>query len=231
MSSKHQIETACNRNKLIKVDLSDSNNNSLDDRNIFYQKSHVNLESRLKAFSNVNQNGCTIWLTGLSCSGKTTIAFALEEYLIKHKYISTYSLDGDNIRHGLNSNLGFSEADRTENIRRIGEVAKLFADAGNICIASFISPFAADRRRVREIHEKANLKFIEVFVNTPLSECEKRDIKGLYKKARAGQLSNFTGIDSPYENPTNPEIAIDTIRHNIQDCVEHIVHYLKNNVN
>lgn len=132
--------------------------------------------------------GATIWFTGLSCSGKTTLSFALEEYLTRKRHCVAYPLDGDNIRHGLNSNLGFSRDERSENIRRIGEVSKLFADAGIICLSSFISPFAVDRQRVREIHKKSDLHFVEIYVKAPLEVCEQRDVKGLYKKARSGLI-------------------------------------------
>ena len=153
MSTKHKLDQDVDdgphhlKSKLIKLDTNgnDKNNNDVSsisvERNILYQKSNVTYEERLKGFANASQNGCTIWLTGLSCSGKTTISFALEEYLVKSKSIATFCLDGDNIRHGLNSNLGFSESDRSENIRRIGEVSKLFTEAGVVCITSFISPF------------------------------------------------------------------------------------------
>jgi len=148
----------------------------------------------VSTFSTKYQSGCTIWFTGLSCSGKTTISFALEEYLVKTKKITAYCLDGDNIRHGLNSNLGFSPNDRSENIRRIGEVSKLFADCGVVCLSAFISPYLSDRQKVREIHEKAGIKFIEVYVNTPLEVCEQRDVKGLYKKARLGEIKGFFSL-------------------------------------
>lgn len=167
---------------------SDSNNNDRVATNITFQKSNVTRIDRLDAFKNPNQTGCTIWFTGLSCSGKTTLSFALEQYLVKQNQIATYCLDGDNIRHGLNSNLGFSAHDRSENIRRIGEVSKLFAESGVVCLTSFISPFKADRQKVRDVHEKSSLNFVEVYVKAPLDICEHRDVKGLYKKARAGQI-------------------------------------------
>ena len=151
-----------------------------------------------------------LWFTGLSGSGKSTIANLVEKRLLaegKH----TYLLDGDNVRHGLNRDLGFSDADRVENIRRVAEVAKLMVDAGLIVIVSFISPFRDERRMARELF--ADGEFIEVFVDTPLEECERRDVKGLYAKARAGQIPNFTGIDSPYERPEHAEIVLDTTRH------------------
>ena len=151
--------------------------------------------------------GATLWFTGLSASGKSTIACALEQVLVQ-KGIGAYRLDGDNIRHGLNKNLGFSAADRAENIRRIGEVARLFADAGQIALTAFISPYRADRDAARATHAADGLEFIEVFVNTPIDVCEVRDPKGLYKKARAGELKGFTGIDDPYEAPEKPELIL-----------------------
>ena len=170
-----------------------------------------------------NQKACVIWLTGLSGSGKSTIANELEYKLNKMNY-HTYLLDGDNIRSGLNSDLGFNKTDRKENIRRISEVAKLFVDAGIITITAFISPFIEDRKRVREIIGE---DFIEVFVDTPLEECIKRDPKGLYKKALRGEIKNFTGIDSPYEKPINPDIHIDTTKNDIISSVNLIINYLK----
>ena len=144
----------------------------------------------------LNQKGATIWFTGLSGSGKSTVAYTVEHALVERKHLA-YVLDGDNIRHGLNKNLGFSPDDRTENIRRIGEVAKLFVDASVLTLTAFISPYHADRDQVREIHEKAGVPFIEVYVEAPLEVCEKRDTKGLYKKARAGEIEEFTGISAP----------------------------------
>src|SRR5437588_11785465 len=173
--------------------------------NITWHEGHVTPQERAGL---LKQKGCTIWFTGLSGSGKSTLAFTLEHALVQAGRLA-YVLDGDNIRHGLNKNLGFSAADREENIRRIGEVAKLFADAGFITMTSFISPYRKDRDGVRELHQKEGLPFIEVFVNTPIATCETRDPKGLYKKARAGQLKNFTGIDDPYEAPLKPELSID----------------------
>jgi len=169
-----------------------------------------------------NQKACVIWLTGLSGSGKSTIANELEYRLNKIKY-HTYLLDGDNIRSGLNSDLGFSEKDREENIRRISEVAKLFLDAGIITITAFISPFKKDREKAREIIGE---DFIEVFVDTPLEECIKRDPKGLYKKALDGEIKEFTGINSPYEEPTNPDIYINTTKNDISSSVDLIIKYL-----
>ncbi|KAI4550998.1 hypothetical protein MJT46_018505 [Ovis ammon polii x Ovis aries] len=163
---------------------------------------------------------------GLSGAGKTTISFALEEYLVSHS-IPCYSLDGDNIRHGLNKNLGFSPWDREENIRRIAEVAKLFADAGLVCITSFISPFAKDRENARKIHESAGLPFFEIFVDAPLNICERRDVKGLYKRARAGEIKGFTGIDSDYEKPETPELVLKTNLSSVSDCMQQVVELLQ----
>src|SRR5437870_2043230 len=179
--------------------------------NITWHEGHVTREER---FGMLRQKGATLWFTGLSGSGKSTLAFTLEHALIQQGNLA-YVLDGDNIRHGLNKNLGFSAADREENIRRIGEVAKLFADAGVITLTSFISPYRKDRDLVRAIHADARpaLPFIEVYLNTPIETCEKRDPKGLYKKARAavaeGKGMGFTGIDDPYEAPLKPELTID----------------------
>lgn len=170
--------------------------------------------------------GCTIWFTGLSGAGKTTVSFGVEEYLCLHG-IPAYALDGDNIRHGLNKNLGFSSQDREENIRRVAEVAKLFADSGVVCLTSFISPYAKDRTMAREIHEQSGLLFIECFVDTPLEVCEKRDVKGLYRKARAGQIKGFTGIDMPYEAPDTPDLLIKAGKDTIKDCVQQVVELLR----
>ena len=162
--------------------------------------------------------GLTVWLTGLSGSGKSTIAVAVEAALLargRHAYL----LDGDNLRHGLNGNLGFSAEDRAENVRRVGEVAKLLADAGTVALVSLVSPYAADRDRVRAAHADAGLRFVEVFVDTPLEECERRDPKGLYAKARAGELKGMTGIDDPYEAPSEPELVL----HPAQQTVERSV--------
>ncbi len=174
--------------------------------NITWHHGHVDRTGREKL---LKQRGATIWFTGLPSSGKSTIAFTLEHALIERGHLA-YVLDGDNIRHGLNKNLGFSPEDRNENIRRIGEVAKLFADAGVLACTSFISPYRADRDQARQIHEAAGLPFVEVFVKTPVELCEQRDPKGLYKKARAGQLKEFTGVSAPYEEPLKPELVIDT---------------------
>ncbi|HET8711495.1 MAG TPA: adenylyl-sulfate kinase [Spongiibacteraceae bacterium] len=157
----------------------------------------------------LGHKGATIWFTGLSGSGKSTVAVALEKVLNERGMLA-YRLDGDNVRLGINKNLGFSAEDRAENIRRIGEIAKLFVDSGVIVLSSFVSPYRTDRDLVRKLHDDGGMDFIEVFVDVPLEEAEKRDPKGLYKKARAGQIPNFTGISDPYEAPTNPEIVLKT---------------------
>src|SRR5437764_2150562 len=171
----------------------------------------------------LGQKGVTVWMTGLSASGKSTIACILEQMLL-HKKKHAYRLDGDNIRHGLNKNLGFSAEDRAENIRRIGEVAKLFTDAGVIAITSFISPYKKDRDAVRAGMQPG--EFIEVFIKVSLEAAEKRDPKGLYKKARAGQLKGFTGIDDPYEAPEAPEITIDTETTPPEEAARRLLSYL-----
>lgn len=171
------------------------------------------------------QNGLTIWFTGLSASGKSTIATALEQSLLQQN-VNAYRLDGDNIRFGLNKNLGFSAPDREENIRRIGEVSKLFADSTCVAITSFISPYKNDRDNARKLHEEAGLPFIEVFVDVPVEVAEQRDPKGLYKKARAGEIPSFTGISAPYERPENPEITI-THTQSVEEGVESVLSYLK----
>jgi len=165
-----------------------------------------------------------LWFTGLSGSGKSTVANAVE-LMLHQQQIQTYLLDGDNVRHGLNGDLGFSDADRVENIRRVGEVAKLFVDAGNLVLSAFISPFVTDREMVRNALSQD--QFIEVFVDTPLSVCESRDPKGLYKKARAGEIKNFTGIDSAYESPVMPEVHIETANKSVEDCAQQVVDYLQ----
>ena len=170
--------------------------------------------------------GCTIWFTGLSGAGKTTISFALEEYLVS-RGIPAYGLDGDNIRTGLNKNLGFAPEDREENIRRVAEVGKLFADSGVVALCSFVSPFKKDRDLARELHKQSGLPFYEIHVATSLEECEKRDVKGLYKKARAGIIKGFTGIDQPYEKPDNPELVINTEARPVHDCVQQIIETLQ----
>jgi adenylylsulfate kinase len=195
--------------------------------NITWHEGHVTRDARQAL---LKQKGCTLWFTGLSGSGKSTIAFTLEHALVQQGKLA-YVLDGDNIRHGLNKNLGFAAADREENIRRIGEVAKLFADAGVITLASFISPYRRDRDAVRKLHDDGTLPFIEVFVNTPIATCESRDPKGLYKKARAAVVSGkgmgFTGIDDPYEEPANPDVTLDTANVSPQQAAVQLLEYLK----
>ncbi|KXN90908.1 Adenylyl-sulfate kinase [Leucoagaricus sp. SymC.cos] len=174
----------------------------------------------------LGQKGATIWLTGLSASGKSTIACALEQHLLHMRKFS-YRLDGDNIRFGLSKDLGFDEQSRNENIRRIGEVSKLFSDASAITITAFISPYRKDRQVVRELHEAASIPFIEIFVDAPLNVVEDRDPKGLYKKARAGVIKDFTGISAPYEEPEKPEIHIKTNETSVEDAVRIIFEYLQ----
>jgi len=171
----------------------------------------------------LNQRGLTLWLTGLPAAGKSTIACLVEQALIERGKLA-YRLDGDNVRYGLNKNLGFSADDRTENIRRIGEVAKLFTDAGIIVIASFVSPYRRDRDAVRQLIGE---DFVEVYVKASVETAMRRDPKGLYQKAKAGQIKGFTGVDDPYEEPTRPEIIIDTEATSAEDSVKQIVDYLE----
>ena len=191
--------------------------------NITWHEGHVTAAERQQL---LKQQGATLWFTGLSGSGKSTIAFTLEHALVQQGRLA-YVLDGDNIRHGLNKNLGFSAADREENIRRIGEVAKLFADCGVITMTSFISPYRKDRDTVRALHDAGQMPFVEIHVNTPIDTCEQRDPKGLYKKARAGQLKGFTGIDDPYEAPTKPELTIDATNMSPQQATVLLLEYLQ----
>lgn len=170
------------------------------------------------------QTPVLLWFTGLSGSGKSTIANAVERKLFelgKHSYL----LDGDNVRHGLNKDLGFSDADRVENIRRIGEVAKLFVDSGSIVLTAFISPFRADRAQAKDMLSSG--QFLEVYIDTPLEVCEQRDPKGLYKKARLGEIKNFTGIDSTYESPLQPDIHVETAHYTVEECAQRIIEQLK----
>ena len=180
---------------------------------------HDGAVTRDERRANMGQQGASLWFTGLSGSGKSTVAVALEQVLLQRGF-HAYRLDGDNIRFGLNKNLGFSAEDRAENIRRISEVAKLFADSGAVTLTSFISPYRADRARVRQLHEDAGLAFVEVFVDTPIEVCESRDPKGLYKKARAGEIKGFTGIDDPYQAPESPEVTLPTAELTIEQSVE-----------
>ncbi|KAJ7188371.1 adenylylsulfate kinase [Mycena filopes] len=193
--------------------------------NITFHPGSVDSEERIAL---TGQRGVTIWLTGLSASGKSTIACALEQHLL-HLHRFVYRLDGDNIRFGLNKDLGFDEKSRNENIRRISEVSKLFTDSSCITITAFISPYRADRDLARELHQKASLPFLEVFVDAPLSVLEERDPKGLYKKARAGEIKDFTGISAPYEAPDSPEIHIKTDETDVEGSVRIITEYLAKN--
>ena len=174
----------------------------------------------------LGHKGATLWFTGLSGSGKSTVAVELEG-MLNQMGVLAYRLDGDNVRMGINKNLGFSAEDRTENIRRIGEVAKLFVDAGVIALSSFISPYAADRDRVRALHEESGMDFIEIYVDCSLEAAESRDPKGLYKKARAGEIKNFTGIDDPYEAPPRAEIHLHSDRQSLAEEVDQILSVLR----
>ena len=193
----------------------DPKNNSLYLQRMSVQKEHRALKNDHKP--------CVVWLTGLSGSGKTSTADALENKLHALGY-KTYTLDGDNVRHGLNNDLGFTDADRVENIRRVAEVAKLMVDAGLIVITAFISPFVSERKYARQI--LADNEFIEVFVDAPIEVCEARDPKGLYKKARSGQLKNFTGIDSEYQKPQNPEIVLESSKKPPEELANFVLEYL-----
>jgi adenylylsulfate kinase len=189
--------------------------------NITWHEGHITRKDRERV---LGQRGATIWLTGLSGSGKSTIAVAAEHALIERGRLA-YVLDGDNVRHGLNKNLGFSPEDRTENIRRIGEVAKLFTDAGVIVFTSFISPYRSDRDAVRALMDDGD--FLEVHVEASVETCESRDVKGLYKKARAGEIPEFTGISAPYEAPERPELVLDTNRQSVEESVGALVSFLE----
>lgn len=194
-------------------------NDSVSD-DVVWHHSSITREDRLQL---KQQKSVVLWFTGLSGSGKSTVANAVESKLLslgKHSYL----LDGDNVRHGLNKDLGFSDDDRVENIRRIGEVAKLFLDSGSIVLTAFISPFISDRAQARNLMEVG--EFLEVFVDTPLEVCESRDPKGLYKKARAGEIKNFTGIDSAYEAPLSAEIHLLTQNKTVEECAEFVVEQL-----
>jgi len=190
-------------------------------KNIVWHDHQVTKEERTKI---KNQKSCILWFTGLSGSGKSTVANAVESKLLERKK-HTYLLDGDNIRMGLNKGLTFSDEDRIENIRRIGEVSKLFVDAGTIVLTAFISPFQKERDVVRSLVNEDD--FIEVFIDTPLEICESRDPKGLYAKARKGEIPNFTGISSPYESPITPEIHVKTEKLSIEESAEQIITYLE----
>ena len=189
--------------------------------NLTWHIGEVDRDARAAAHGH---RGAVIWFTGLSGSGKSTIGHRVERLLIERGAFA-YVLDGDNIRHGLNGDLGFAPEDRVENIRRIGEVARLFADAGGLVLSAFISPYRKDRDRVRGLMGQG--EFIEVFVDTPLEICEARDPKGLYKKARAGEISNFTGLDAPYEAPKSPEVHLQTANLSVDDAAGLVIRYLE----
>ncbi len=191
--------------------------------NVHWHEGDVTREDRNKL---LNQKGATLWFTGLSGSGKSTVAVALEKALIERGKL-TYRLDGDNIRLGINKNLGFSAEDRAENIRRIGEIAKLFVDTGVVTLSSFVSPYREDRDLVRELHNDGGMDFIEVFVDVPLEVAEERDPKGLYKKARAGEIPNFTGISDPYEEPLQPEVVLNSHEMSLEEEVELLLNLLE----
>lgn len=189
--------------------------------NIITHSYHITIDDRRKAN---NQNSFLMWFTGLSGSGKSTIANVVEQRL-QEQGIKTYTLDGDNIRKGINNDLSFSPEDRTENIRRIAEVANLMVDAGLVVLAAFVSPYKKDRDNIKSIVKDVN--FVEIFVKTSVEECERRDVKGLYKKARAGEIKNMTGISAPYEPPKNPDIEINTEKETIDQAVEKILEHIK----
>lgn len=188
--------------------------------NIVRAEGHVDGQARAE---NLGHGSRTVWFTGLSGSGKSTLAFAVERELVK-RGVAAYVLDGDNIRFGLNRDLGFAPEDRTENIRRIGEVCRLFQDAGFVVLTAFVSPYVADRNAVRSLHPPG--AFVEVYVDTPLAICETRDVKGLYAKARAGEIPEFTGISAPYEEPVDPDLRVDTQRP-LDECVADVINFLK----
>ena len=194
----------------------------MDDKkkNLFWHEPSVTVKDRREDYK---YKSCVLWFTGLSAAGKSTLANSLCQQL--HGIgVKSYVLDGDNIRHGLNKNLGFSQEDRRENIRRIGEVANLFVDAGLMVVTAFISPYREDRDNIRKLVKED--EFIEVFVKCSLSECERRDPKGIYKKVRAGEIKEFTGISAPYEEPENPEIVLETDKMTIEECIEILLTYL-----
>jgi adenylylsulfate kinase len=191
--------------------------------NVYWHDGEVSREDRNKL---LKQKGATLWFTGLSGSGKSTVAVALEKALMEKGHLC-YRLDGDNIRLGINKNLGFSAEDRTENIRRIGEISKLFVDTGVIVLSSFVSPYRADRDIVRELHVAGDMDFIEVHVDVPLAVAEERDPKGLYKKARAGEIKNFTGISDPYEAPLKPELVLNSHEQSLEEEVAVLLEMLE----
>ncbi|MGB5325863.1 MAG: adenylyl-sulfate kinase [Pseudomonadales bacterium] len=191
--------------------------------NVHWHEGEISREQRGQL---LGQKGATLWFTGLSGSGKSTVMVALERALHEQGKLC-YRLDGDNIRLGINKNLGFSAEDRTENIRRIGEVAKLFVDTGVIVLSGFISPYRADRDAVRALHKADDMEFVEIYVDVPLEVAESRDPKGLYKKARAGEIKNFTGIDDPYEAPSNPEVVLHSHELSLEEEVDALLALLR----
>ena len=193
--------------------------------NIFQQDYHISKKDRQRLHKH---NSFLLWFTGLSGSGKSTLA-NLVEYELHQLNISTYTLDGDNIRCGINQSLGFSEEDRKENIRRIAEISKLFIDAGIVTLAAFVSPYINDRDNIKEIVGEENI--IEIYINTSLEECERRDVKGLYKKARLGEIKNMTGITAPYESPVNPDLEIITDNLTIEESVKNILAFILTKLN
>ena len=191
-------------------------------KNVTWHSGEVDREARRAAYGH---GGAVVWLTGLSGSGKSTVAYRIEARLVA-RGIATYVIDGDNVRHGLNADLGFAPAERAENIRRVGEVARLFADAGVIALAAFVSPYREDRQRVRA--RIMDLPFFEVWVSTPLDECEKRDPKGLYRRARAGDIPDFTGISAPYEEPRSPDLRLPTHEEGVEQSANRVIAMLQN---
>lgn len=201
--------------------------NQILSTNVIQQMHHMSRERRGETYGKFKEfRGCTIWLTGLSGAGKTSISFQLENYLVSQG-IPAYSIDGDNVRHGLNRNLGFTKEDREENVRRAAEVAKLFSDCGIITICSFVSPFEADRRSARKIHEDFNLRFFEIFVQASMQTCEARDVKGLYEKARKGMIKSFTGIGQDYEVPVNADLVVNTEIHDLETSTRLVIEFLR----
>ncbi|XP_063228188.1 bifunctional 3'-phosphoadenosine 5'-phosphosulfate synthase isoform X2 [Bacillus rossius redtenbacheri] len=195
--------------------------------NVTAQEHRVSREKRGEILGRLRRFcGCTVWFTGLSGAGKTSVSFQLEAYLVS-RGIPAYGLDGDNVRTGLNKNLGFSKEDREENIRRVAEVAKLFADSGVVALCSFVSPFAKDRALARDVHRDADLPFFEVFIDTPIEECEQRDVKGLYKKARQGAIKGFTGVDQAYEKPDSPDLVVKTVGVTVEESTMQVIDFLE----
>ena len=204
--------------------MSQSKNDNATSENVVWHSGDVGRSHREAL---LGQRAGTVWFTGLSGSGKSTVAVEVERHLAAAGRLC-YRLDGDNLRHGLNGDLGFSESDRTENIRRTGEVCRLLVDAGVIVLASFVSPFRADRDAVRAMHGSAEMPFLEIYVEVPIEVAEARDPKGLYRKARAGEIRGFTGIDQPYEAPEHPELVVPTASLSVEDSAESVVGLLRN---